>query len=156
MIGRLFRKIARVLSIRRRKNALLKRGVSFLFPNYIFFDVFDESSVVVDVGCGSEAELAIHMVEAHSLQAFGVDPTRKHAAALKALEEKTQGKFKHISKAVARQKGHLVFHQSMENESGSLLQDHRNVQNDNIESYEVETLTLNDLRGCLQMIALIF
>ena len=101
-------------------------------PNYIFLDVFDESSVVVDVGCGSEAELAIHMVETHSLQAFGVDPTRKHATALKALEEKTQGKFKHINKAVARQKGLLVFHQSMENESGSLLEDHRNVQNDNI------------------------
>lgn len=147
IIRKVFRKIARKISVSQRKADLMKQGVSFLEPNYIFFDVLNEDSVVMDVGCGSEAELARYMIEKYSAQAFGVDPTRKHATALKVVENNSSGKFKHIDKAVAHKKGMLVFSESVENESGSLLESHNNVKYDHIEKYEVEAVELSDLKA---------
>ena len=147
MIRRAFRKLGRMLSSNRRKAILSKRGVSFLSPNYLFFNAFDQSSVIVDVGCGFAAELSAHMIVSFGVQAYGVDPTRKHATALNAFSEKSRGKFKYINKAVASQAGKLEFHESLDNESGSLLGSHTNVINDQTESYEVETITLNDLKN---------
>ena len=96
MIARAVRKLTRIWSIRQRMNELQRGGVSFLAPNYLFYDRFDAESVVIDVGCGSEAELALHMVETYGVRAYGIDPTRKHAASLRVVEIQAAGRFTHI------------------------------------------------------------
>ncbi len=146
MIDKVLRKASRMVTEAANKRRLGREGMSFLAPNYIFFDEFNAASIVVDVGCGADAEFAIHMVATHGLKAFGVDPTRKHFSALSTLVKDNNGKFEHVKKAVAREKGVITFHQSVDNESGSILSDHNNIQNDEIESYEVETLTISDLK----------
>ena len=128
-----------------RKRAVIKQGVSFAPPNYIYFGKFDESSTIVDVGCGSEAEFALHLIDKYRLKAYGMDPTRKHAPALQQLEKNHPGLFTHIPKALSWQAGAIVFHESEQNESGSLLSDHHNVLNDRTLSYEVETVSLQGL-----------
>lgn len=141
----LYRKVHRKASIWNRKRRLQREGISFYAPNYIFFERFNASSIVFDVGCGCEAELAMHLIGAFDLRAFGVDPTRKHGPALERLAQASNGRFVHINKAVAPTAGTLVFHQSEENESGSLFDDHTNVQRDQTQSYEVEAVTLQGL-----------
>ena len=145
MITNIYQKIIRRAAIYWRIKKLTGQGIRFVRPNYIFYDRFDGNSVMIDVGCGYEAELAMHLVKHYGIRSFGLDPTRKHAPALKLLEKASQGKFTHIGKAVARTKGRLVFHESEQNESGSLLEDHTNVANDTIQSYEVDTVTLKEL-----------
>ncbi|NNF59135.1 MAG: FkbM family methyltransferase [Rhodothermaceae bacterium] len=132
----------------RRKRAS-RLGAAFFPPNYVFFDRLGPDSVVVDVGCGHEAELSEHLITTRGVQAFGVDPTRKHAPHLQALEARTDGRFTHLPVAVAAERGTLTFHESVENESGSLLTSHANVTADEIRTYEVETLTLADLAECV-------
>lgn len=146
MIGKVVRKLVSVVSIYRRKKQLAKQGVSFLEPNYIFFDNFDASSVIIDAGCGTDAELAMHFTIKHGLKAYGIDPTQKHQNALMKLEQKSEGNFQHIKKAVASNNVTLTFYESKTNESGSLLTDHINVLSDQTNEYEVETITLNDLK----------
>src|SRR5437899_890731 len=120
-------------------------GVRFLPPNYVYFERFSEQSVIVDVGCGHEAELSWRLIEAHHLRAFGVDPTQKHAAALKRLQEISQGNFQYLPLALSKQTGTLIFHESAQNESGSVLSEHTNVVHDEIRSYPVEAVSLVDL-----------
>jgi FkbM family methyltransferase len=125
--------------------ALKIRGITHTKPNYIYLDRFSEGGVAVDVGCGWEADFSQLMIGRHGLDAYGVDPTRKHASALHALEEKTNGKFHHLPLAVSRESGHITFHESRDHESGSILNEHTNIQNDETVSYEVESVALNDL-----------
>lgn len=120
-------------------------GIRFFKPNYIFQDRFDDQSVVADVGCGHEAEFSRYMVLKYGLKAYGVDPTRKHAPALGEMVKELDGKFIHLPLAVSAANGSLTFHESKENESGSILQKHINVQQDTVSSYEVETVTPREL-----------
>ena len=122
-----------------------KLGIQFFPPNYIYFDNFNELSVIVDVGCGHEAEFSKLMIEKHNLNAFGVDPTMKHTPSLKMLEEITKGKFHHLAIAVTKKDGFITFHESRQNESGSILLEHINMQNDEITTYNVESVSLSEL-----------
>ncbi len=135
------RAISRPLHLRR----LRRLGIRYLPPNYVYFDTFCESSIVVDVGCGSEAEFSMHMIETYGLRAFGVDPTRKHARFLRDLEQRTKGKFRHLPLAVSEHDGVLTFHESGPNESGSILSTHTNIQNDHSSAYDVESVSLRRL-----------
>lgn len=135
------RQAVRRRSIQRRADEI---GAMFLAPNYVYFDRFGPESVVVDVGCGSEAELSKHLIAAHGVRAFGVDPTRKHAPTLAAVADATGGAFTHLPLAVTSPPGTLTFHESTENESGSVLEGHANVRRDPTRAYEVEAV---DLRG---------
>lgn len=143
-IQRALRRARRLAQIASRKREAKRRGIAFAPPNYIFFDRFGPDSTVIDVGCGSEAEFARHLIDTRGVRAFGVDPTRKHAAQLQALEQQTD-RFKHLPLAVAGQAGALTFHESVVNESGSLFDSHTNVRSDNTRSYQVEAVTLPDL-----------
>ena len=122
-----------------------KLGIQFLRPNYIYLDNFNEKSVIVDVGCGHEAEFSKYMIEKYSLKAFGVDPTRKHTPLLKLFEESTKGKFQHLAIAVTGKDESITFYESKLNESGSILSDHTNVRNDEIITYDVESVSLREL-----------
>jgi FkbM family methyltransferase len=119
--------------------------MKFLKPNYVFLDRFTPSSVIIDVGCGYDAEFSRHLIEAYGLHAYGVDPTRKHAPALKALADASHGKFQHWPLAVSQEVGRLTFQESRNRESGSLLPEHTNLREDVSIAYEVESVTLGEL-----------
>lgn len=142
---RLVRKVLRTVREARKRRVLTSAGISFLKPNYIFWPRFDESSLIVDIGCGRDAEFAVHAVEVFGSRAVAVDPTRKHAGSLKALESKWSGRLKYLNYAIAASDAELLFYESVENESGSLLGDHINVVSDQTQSYTVQAVTLPTL-----------
>lgn len=120
-------------------------GIQYFPPNYVYFDNFNKLSVVIDAGCGHEAEFSRHLIEKYGLQAFGVDPTRKHTPFLKILEDTTKGKFRCLPLAVTPINGFITFHESRQNESGSILSSHTNMQNDDTITYSVESVNLKGL-----------
>ena len=141
ILKQILRKIYHIVWFFRSKMA----GVQFLKPNYVYFDRFNEASVVIDVGCGHEAEFSRYLIEKYNLRAFGVDPTRKHAQFLKIIEESTKGKFRHLALAITGENGFITFNESEQNESGSILSGHTNIINDDIKTYEVESVNLHEL-----------
>ena len=145
ILKRILRKIYRIIGKQLNLIRMKKLGIQFLPPNYIYFDNFNEQSVIVDVGCGYEAEFSKFMIEKYNLNAFGVDPTMKHTPSLKMLEESTKGKFHHLAIAVTKKDGFITFHESKQNESGSILLEHINIQKDEITSYNVESVSLSEL-----------
>ncbi len=122
-----------------------KLGIVSHAPNYIFMDWFDGSSTIIDVGCGYEADFSVSMITRYGLKAFAIDPTRKHAPYLQKIEKSMPGSFIHFALAVAPQNGKIVFNESVTNESGSIFTDHVNIRQDEIRSYEVETVNLSGL-----------
>lgn len=144
-LKRILRKIHRVTSKQLSFIRMKIRGIQYYPPNYVYFDDFNEDSVIIDVGCGYEAELSNHLIRIHKLHAFGVDPTKKHAPFLKNLEKVTKGKFSYLPVAVTRKDGLIEFHESRQNESGSILSEHINIKNDDIITYSVESVTLQEL-----------
>ncbi len=61
------------------------------------------------------------------------------------LEERMKGKFHHLAVAVTKKNGFIKFHESKQNESGSILLEHINMQNDEIITYNVESVSLSEL-----------
>lgn len=145
ILKRILRRIYRITSVQLNLIRMKKLGIKFFSPNYIYFDNFNELSVIIDVGCGHEAEFSKLMIEKYNLNAFGIDPTKKHAPSLKVLEEITKGKFQHLAVAVTKKVGFITFYESRQNESGSILIDHINIQNDEITKYNVESVRLSEL-----------
>jgi len=145
ILERVLRKIYQITSIPSRLIKMKILGIQYYPPNYVYFDNFNKSSVIIDAGCGHEAEFSKHLIEKYSLQAFGVDPTIKHTPFLKILEETTRGKFHHLPLAVTPINGFITFHESRQNESGSILSSHTNMQNDDITTYNVESVNLKGL-----------
>jgi len=139
------RKFKRMVQFHHRKGLAQNQGVSFLQPNYMFFNTFNTTSIIIDVGCGHEAELSRHFIRTHGVKAYGVDPTRKHHPFLKRIEEETHGQFQHLRLAVASSNDMLEFHESEENENGSILDDHTNMKHDTVQSYRVHATTLGNL-----------
>ena len=146
MIGRIIRKIKRDLRKSSGIREAKQKGICFSEPNYIYFDSLDSESVLVDVGCASDPDLSLFFMNAFDLTAYAVDPTGKHGPSLKALEEAHQ-KLHHVDLAVADRCQSLTFHESVENDSGSLLGDHQNVVNGSVNSYEVQAV---DIEGLMQ------
>lgn len=119
--------------------------MQFFEPDFVYLDRFNEASVIIDVGCGHKAELSRYLTEKYNLQAFGVDPTVKHTPFLKVIEESTKGKFRHLALAITKENGFITFNESKQNESGSILPEHINVINDDIRTYKVESVNLQEL-----------
>ena len=144
-LSRSVNKIRRLTVFHWRKWRHRREGVVYLPPNYIFFDDLDSSSLVVDVGCGREAEFALYFLKTHGCRAIAVDPTEKHAPHLKSLESQWRGRLAYYNRAVAAVDGTIDFYESLENESGSVLPAHTNVQNDQVRGYSVEASSLSGL-----------
>jgi len=121
------------------------RNIHHFPPNYLYVGAFGKESVVVDVGCGFEAEFSRHVIEKYGVRALGVDPTRKHAPFLAELAKRTNGRFQHVPLAVAPRSGELTFYESRQNESGSFLTSHTNIRHDDVTAYKVEAVGLNEL-----------
>ena len=145
IVGRALKAAVYISKCHLKKIEAKARGIVHVEPNYVYFDRFDSSSVIIDVGCGYDADFSVHMVEKYKLRSFVVDPTRKHMNSLQSLEKKYPGKIVHLNVAVASVAGEIVFHESSENVSGSILVDHNNIINDTVNSYEVEAVTLKGL-----------
>jgi FkbM family methyltransferase len=128
------------------KRLAKKLGISFYPPNYIYFDKLNSSSVVVDVGCADDPDYSEHIINTHGCKCYGVDPTRKHFSALRIIENKYNGLFKHLPYAVVNQTGKINFNESVDNASGSILKDHVNIKKDEVIAYEVEALSIPDLK----------
>lgn len=120
-------------------------GISYLPPNYIYIDRFSESSTIIDVGCGFLAEFSCFLIEKYKLTAIGIDPTLKHKSHLQKIEKKYNGRFIHIPAVVARQNESVVFYETLEHESGSLLPQHTNILKDHFRTYSVESMNLTAL-----------
>jgi FkbM family methyltransferase len=145
VIGRATRRIGRELKKYARLRQAGREGLVFVEPNFVYRPDLSPASVVIDAGCSSEADLSVCLMGRHGVRAFGVDPTRKHAAALRRLEARFPGRFVYVPCAIASADGALTFHESRINESGSLFTDHVNVIHDDTTSYDVEALTLSSL-----------
>ncbi len=145
IVDRARRRVARIARRPLAAIAMKRLGVEFYPPDYVYFDTFTPTSTVIDVGCGHVAEFSVHLIERYGLRVFGVDPTRKHRPCLQALEARTQGRFRHLALAVARDCGRVQFHESKYNESGSLLKEHANVRRDEIATYDVQVVDLPEL-----------
>jgi FkbM family methyltransferase len=145
IVMRAARKILRVVRFHLRRMAAHRRGILFSKPDYLYLDRFDDSKVLIDVGCGHVAEFSRYVIERYGARAFGVDPTRKHAPFLKEIEDAMNGRFTHVPVAVAAVEGAIAFNESRTNESGSVLADHTNVKSDETVSYDVEAVTLRGL-----------
>ena len=145
IVGRAARRVSREIKKRSRLRQAGRQGLVFVEPNFVYRPDLSTESVVIDAGCSYEADLSVCLMRRHGVRAYGVDPTRKHGDALRALEEKSGSRFVHVPCAIAAADGVLTFHESRVNESGSLLADHVNVLNDEITSYDVEALTLPSL-----------
>ena len=100
--------------------------------------------MLIDVGCASDPDLSVFMITKFGLTAYGVDPTRKHHPSLKKVENRLST-FKHIDLAVANTNGTIIFHESKDNDSGSVMPDHNNIVNDQVETYNVQAVTVDGL-----------
>jgi FkbM family methyltransferase len=145
LFNRVRSRVMRTAKIQYRKLFARKSGIIFLRPNYIFIDKFTGSSVIIDAGCGYDADLSVQLIRRYGLTSFGLDPTHKHALSLQQLERGSNGKFKHLKVAVASFDGEAMFHESLDNVSGSLSGEHQNILTDRIASYTVETVSLRNL-----------
>ncbi len=126
-------------------------GISFFPPNYLYRGAFNADSVIIDVGCGYDADFSMEMIKRYNLRSFGIDPTQKHQDALHILSERTGNLFIPIPLAVSADDTEIIFHESSENVSGSIRTDHVNVKNDTIHSYLVQSRSLHGLMQHLQL-----
>ena len=122
-----------------------KRGLVFHPPNFLYRDNISSSSIIVDVGCGFEADFSRHMIDKYAARAIGVDPTDKHEPFLKKLEEITNGQFTHKKWLVSGDSGKTMFYESVAGESGSIHTGHINIRKGESRNYLVESVNLNDL-----------
>ena len=144
-VQRAIRKVRRIIKKFFRLRKARREGLVFVEPNFIYLPQLSEDSVVIDAGCGYEADFSLYMIKQHGVKSFAVDPTRKHRKALSVLEEKYKGHFLHLPFAISAVDGTLTFHESKVNESGSILEDHINVRQDETISYEVEAVSIKSL-----------
>jgi FkbM family methyltransferase len=120
-------------------------GINFIPPNYLYKGEFSAAGIIIDVGCGFLADFSCSLIEKFGLTAYGVDPTLKHKEQLQVIVKKYAGKFHHIPAAVSTKNGSIIFHETLDNESGSILEGHKNILNDTIRKYEVESMNLPTL-----------
>ena len=145
LIYRAVNKAKRASKFYARLGKARRMGIAYKHPGYIYKDTFTNDSVVVDVGCADDPDFSIHMIGKYGLKAFGIDPTKKHEQSLVKLEQQYEGNFKHVPVAVSAREGTITFHESVENMSGSVLTDHTNIMRDEVNSYDVESVTLKSL-----------
>jgi FkbM family methyltransferase len=74
-----------------------------------------------------------------------VDPTEKHAPALKELVDRYSPHFIHLPYAIASKNVEIDFFETLDHESGSLLNDHCNIVKDRIRKYTVQGKNISTL-----------
>jgi FkbM family methyltransferase len=118
------------------------RGLRFVEPCYYFMDWLKPESMILDFGLGNDADFSMSMIRRIGLRSIGFDPTRRHESPLQELARRDPAHFEFHPAALGAACGMARFHESKVNISGSMLDNHRNVQSDAVESYEVPVVTL--------------
>ena len=144
MLIKLFKKARWTVGQAYRACRRLMMGTKQVPPNYVFRGRFSAGSVAIDVGTGFDPDFSKHLMINYGMECFAVDPTLKHAAALRQLETE-QPLFHYLPLAVGPRNGTADFHESQVNVSGSFLGQHRNIMNDPVKTYPVEMVTLAEL-----------
>lgn len=121
------------------------QGLRYEPPNFVFVPNLTRDSVVIDAGCSYEADFSMYMIRHFGAKAYGVDPTMKHAPALRRISQAHPDHFVHLPLAVGRDDGQVLFYESQSNESGSMMDDHINVRRDETTRYEVRVVSLRTL-----------
>jgi len=145
ILSRIAARVARDLKKIQRLRQARREGLHFAEPNFLYCPDLSAESVIIDAGCSYQADFSLYLMEHYGVQAIGVDPTRKHQAALRAIAARHPGRFSHVPWAIAATDGTLTFHESQVNESGSLFADHVNVLRDDTTRYDVEAVSLGTL-----------
>ena len=114
------------------------------FSNYLYKGNFKKENLIVDVGCADDPDLSIYMINKYGLNSIAIDPTMKHRNALTILEENNSN-LKYLPYAISNKSGKLTFYESLDNTSGSILNEHTNIINDRISFYDVDSITLREL-----------
>ena len=112
-------------------------------PNYVFFEAFEPGDVAVDVGPSEDADFSKLLISRYRMDVVGVDPTRKHASALRKMVQ--AGGFQYLPFALGARDGEEQFWESQTNASGSLISGHRNVRNDPVQQYSVRVVSIDTL-----------
>jgi FkbM family methyltransferase len=142
---RITRKIVRDVRKHIRLRWARKVGLAYVEPNFVYWPRIKSGDTVVDAGCSYEADFSLLMINQYGAKSFAVDPTRKHRPSLAALEARFCNMFFHLPIAIGPSNGELIFHESENHESGSLMDNHTNVKSDKIVSYNVRSVTLTKL-----------
>jgi len=138
--------VFRILFIQFSKIRAKRLGIHFSPPNYIIMNRLNCNSIVVDVGCADDPDFSEFVINNYKCKSYGVDPTRRHFPSLDKIAKKHNGMFIHLPYAVANILGKITFYESKVNASGSIKLDHINVRNDEIVSYEVEAISISQLK----------
>lgn len=145
----IFKRITRRILRDVRKHIRLRwacsAGLAFVEPNFVYWPRIKSGDIIVDAGCSYEADFSLLMIDRHGAKSFAVDPTRKHRPSLEALEAKYCNRFIHLPIAIGPSNDELLFHESENHESGSLIDNHTNVISDKVVSYSVRSVTLPKL-----------
>jgi FkbM family methyltransferase len=138
--------VFRILFFQFSKIRAKRLGIHFVPPNYIIMNRLNSNSIVVDAGCADAPDFSEFVINNYKCKSYGVDPTRKHFPSLNNVVKKYNGLFIHLPYAVANNLGKLTFYESKVNVSGSIKLDHTNVKNDEVVSYEVEPISISQLK----------
>lgn len=135
----------------RRKLGGLRRALRekwmrlcFVPPNYAFIQRLKPGDVIIDVGTGDDPDFSRYLIDHYQVEAYCVDPTRKHAEALRGLEARIPS-LHYLPYALGPANAVVRFYESTVNMSGSVKTDHRNITGDPTVSYDVQMVTLDDL-----------
>lgn len=137
------KKISFFIYLRQLKNYSKLNNLEFVPDNILYYPT-KKMENIFDCGCSKDAELAIALMNKYKAKVFCVDPTKKHSIHLRELEKK-HNNLKYLQYAIVAVSRKLQFHESINNESGSISKKHQNIKKDIIKSYEVEGLNLLSL-----------
>jgi FkbM family methyltransferase len=119
-------------------------GVKLYPPNYAFFEKFQPDDVVIDVGTADDPDFSLLMTRRFGLQCYCVDPTRKHARSLEEHQARDK-RLRFLPYALGARDEKVMFFESVEQKSGSLLRGHANVVAGEVNQYPVQVVTLQTL-----------
>jgi FkbM family methyltransferase len=122
----------------------LTLGLRFVRPNYAFFEKQLGNGIAIDVGVGDNPDFTIFLINKYNIETFVVDPTFKHMAKLRAFAAEHQ-LVHYLPLALGSKNEIKTFYESVTNVSGSLRKDHHNVQNDPLNTYNIQVVTLSRL-----------
>ncbi len=143
MLSTLARRARRVTALISRPIYCRLHRLQKIAPSYFIRPMLDRTSIVIDCGLGNDASFSGAIVSRYGAQCHGVDPTRKHQAALSAVAAKHGGRLRLYPFALAATTGSLTFYEPIDQVSGSLFNDHVNATR--AISYTVPAMTLKDL-----------
>lgn len=138
-------KVSREFQKKIKTGKYIREGYLILPPNYLLKPNFKENEVAIDVGCGFEVELSRYLIDNFNLHCYCVDPTKKHEPYIKSKVEIYHGKLNYLQNALCSKNCTLTFNETIDNESGSIFNDHINILNDRINQYQVEGIDLTTL-----------